>query len=258
MPAFARPLERNMLDVDEPDHRRLRALVQKVFTPRYVELLRTRIEEITAECADRMAAKGEVDVIADYSLPIAATVIAEMLGVPPADRTRFHRWSSVIVAADTSTWHMVKSVPGIFAFLRYIRREIEKRRAAPTADFMTELVRAEEDGERLTDDELVAMVFLLLVAGHETSANLVGNSVLALLELPMEMEKLRRDASLMPAAVEELLRLEGPVLLSTERYALEDLVLAGASIARGDLAVWLFRPPRETRRCGCRACWRRR
>jgi cytochrome P450 PksS len=227
-------IERNMLDVDAPDHTRLRGLVHLAFTPRLVERMRSRVESLAQELLSRAIPAGGMDLISDYALPIPATVISEMLGIPPADHHRFHKWSRVIVAA-TAGPNLLRVLPAIWQFVRYIRRAIAGKRANPQDDLITALVQAEEAGERLRDDELVAMVFLLVVAGHETTVNLVGNGALALLECPEQMERLRADRTLDASAVEELLRFHSPVEVSTERYAREAIEIAGVTIPRGAL-----------------------
>ena len=167
--------------------------------------------------------------------PIPTTIIAEMLGVPLAHRHKFQRWSNAIMSAGSSTWGLVSAVPNAWAFVRYLRKFIKKRRADPDDDLVSALVRAEEAGDTLSEDELLAMIMLLLVAGHETTVNLIGNGVLALLEHPEQLEKLRRDPALIKPAVEELLRYASPVDMATERYAREDAVIAGTIIRRGDM-----------------------
>jgi cytochrome P450 PksS len=229
------PLLRNMLDLDEPDHARLRALVNKAFTPRLVEQMRDRIQALTDELLTAVQGRGRMDLIREYALPIPTTIIAEMLGVPVADRHKFQRWSRPIVSSTPSTWGMVLIIPYVWAFLRYIRQLVRARRAAPRDDLLSALVQAEEAGEHLQEDELVAMVFLLLVAGHETTVNLIGNGVLALLEHPDQLERLREDPTLIKSAVEELLRYSSPLETATERYAREDVSLAGVTIPRGSL-----------------------
>jgi cytochrome P450 len=179
MPGFARPLARNMLDLDDPDHRRLRALVHQAFTPRLVEGMRGRIETLTRERLERAASRRRLDLIADFAVPIPTTIIAEMLGVPAPDRARFHRWTGAIVAADASPLAMARAVPAMWSFLRYLRRLIALKRTAPAEDLMSALIAAAEDDDRLNEDELVAMAFLLLVAGHETTVNLIGNGLRA-------------------------------------------------------------------------------
>lgn len=235
VPPMFKPLTRNMLDVDPPDHTRLRALVQKAFTPRLVEKIRERIETLTEELLDAAQKHARIDLIRDYALPIPTTIIAEMLGVPVEDRYRFHRWSSTVVSSDASGWRMLRAIPNVMAFLRYIRKLVKARRAHPRDDLVSALVQAEEAGEQLDEDELLAMVFLLLIAGHETTVNLIGNGTLALLEHPGEMEKLRADPALIKPAVEELLRHSGPLETATERFARDDLLIAGVPIPRGAL-----------------------
>ncbi len=237
VPAFVRPLTRNMLDVDEPDHLRLRGLVNKAFTPRRVEQIRDRIQSLTEELVAAVRGREHFDLITAVAQPIPTTVIAEMLGVPVEDRHKFGRWSGRIVSADSSGPAMLLAIPSIWSFLRYIRRLVRVRQGEQRDDLLSALVLAEADGERLNEDELVAMVFLLLVAGHETTVNLIGNGVLALLEHPDQMELLRRDPSLIQSAVEELLRYGSPLKTATERYAREDVTLAGVTIPRGSLVL---------------------
>ena len=235
VPAMFKPLTRNMLDRDPPDHARLRALVQRAFTPRLVEHMRPRVQALADGLLDGLRGKAEFDLIRDYALPIPVTVIADMLGVTPGDRHNFHRWSRAIVSADPSGPRMLLVVPHVWAFLRYIRRLVRAKRAAPADDLLTALVGAEEAGDRLTEDELVAMTFLLLVAGHETTVNLIGNGVLALLGHPDQCARLRDEPPLIGPAVEELLRFAGPLETATERFAREDVSVAGVTIPRGAL-----------------------
>lgn len=237
VPSTFRALERNMLDLDPPDHPRLRALVHKAFTPRLVERMRARAESLSEELLDAAVRRGEMDVIADFALPLPMTIITEILGVPTADRGKFHKWSSDIVSADqlNPSWRMLPTVVSIFRFVGYLRRFFKVRRADPRDDLVSALIQAEEAGDKLSEDELTAMVFLLLVAGHETTVNLIATGTLELLRHPEEMERLRRDPSLAKSAVEELLRFTAPVFLSTERYAREDVTLHGVAIPRGGL-----------------------
>jgi cytochrome P450 len=237
VPKVFRPLARNMLDVDPPDHTRLRALVQKAFTPRRVESVRDRVRELAERRLSLVAGRGRMDLIADYALPIPTTIIAEMLGVPAESRGRFHRWSRGIVEAGWTRWGMVRAIPNAWFFLRYVRGLIAVRRREPRDDLLSALIDAEEEGQKLGQDELVAMVFLLLVAGHETTVNLIGNGVLALLRNPAQMERLRGDPGLIVSAVEELLRYESPVETGTERFAAEDVAIGGAVIPRGSLVL---------------------
>jgi cytochrome P450 PksS len=173
MPAVFRPLAKNMLDSDPPDHTRLRALVQKAFTPLMIEGLRKRVEELTDQLIDRALRKKEFDLISEYALPLPATIIAELIGVPAEDRHRFHRWSAKVVSlSPTAGPEMLLSIPAALAFLKYIQRQIRTRRTAPGMDLLSALLAAEEAAEKLSEDELVAMIFLLLIAGPRNDSKL--------------------------------------------------------------------------------------
>ena len=236
VPGFLKPLERNMLDVDEPDHRRLRTLVSKAFTPRLVERLRGRIEAICQELLDAMERKGRAELVSDYALPLPATVIAELLGIPAGDHRKFHRWSNRIVSISSGrdVW---RALPAALAFVRYLRRMTELRRVSPEDDLISALVQAEEAGDSLSQDELLAMSFLLLVAGHETTVNLIASGTLALIEHPEQLENLKADPQLIKPAVEELLRYTSPIEIATERYAREDLEVSKTEVPRGELVL---------------------
>jgi len=227
-------LQHNMLNQDPPAHARLRTLVNAAFTPRLIGLMRERIQALADKLLDKVQDRGRMDVIRDYALPLPATIIAEMLGVPPADRHRFHRWSNAMIAISSS-WGVLKAIPNVWALTRYIRKIIKMRRVDPQDDLVSALARAEDAGDRLSEDELVAMVALLLVAGHETTVNLIGNGTLTLLEHPAQMEQLRSNPALIKPALEELLRYSSPVATATERYAREDVTVAGINIPRGEL-----------------------
>jgi cytochrome P450 PksS len=232
-----KPLKRNMLSLDPPDHTRLRALVSKAFTPRLIEQMRPRIERLADDLLDRVQERGQMDLVRDYALPLPVTIIAEILGVPVEDRHRFQRWSHAVMAAASSTWGLVKAVPNGLALMRYLRKIIARRRADPQDDLVSALAKVEEAGDRLTADELLAMVCLLLVAGHETTVNLIAVGALALLEHPVQWAKLRADPGLIESAVEELLRFTSPVDTATERYARADVTIAGQTIPRGEMVL---------------------
>ncbi len=237
MPGFAKPLTRNMLDLDPPEQTRLRALVQKAFTPRLIEQMRERIQALTEEILDAVRGESHIDLIRDYALPLPTTIIAEILGVPVSDRHKFHRWSTTLLTASSTGLGMVLAIPSIWLFMRYLRKFIRSRRAQPKNDLVSALVQAEDAGQTLTEDEMLAMVMLLLVAGHETTVNLIGNGTLALLENPEQMEKLRSDPGLIRSAIEELLRFHSPVETATERYPRQDITLAGVTIPRGEMVL---------------------
>jgi cytochrome P450 len=233
---FFKPLMHHMLSQDPPNHTRLRALVSKAFSPRLIEQLRLRVQQITDQLLDNMQRKGSVDLLADYALPLPITIIAEMLGVPLSDQNKFRRWSNRLVSA-TTVREALTSIPAVLMFTRYIRKLIERRRASPQDDMISALVAAEEAGDKLNEEELLGMIFLLLVAGHETTVNLIATGTLALLQNPEQLERLRRDPALIGPAVEELLRFTSPVEMGTERVMREDLTLAGTTIPKGDMLV---------------------
>jgi cytochrome P450 len=236
VPGIFKPLTRNMLDLDPPDHTRLRALVHKAFTPRLVERLRERVQIICDRLLDRVQQNDAIDLVRQFALPLPVTVIAELLGIPWSDRTRFHRWSNRMVSV-TSSRDAFFAIPDVWLFMRYLRRLFGRRRADPRDDLITALVRAEEAGTTLSEDELLAMVVLLLIAGHETTVNLIASGTLALLQHPDQLALLARDPALIRPAVEELLRYTSPVEIATERFAREDVTLAGTTIPRGELVL---------------------
>lgn len=235
VPPFIRPLQSNMLDQDDPNHARLRTLVHKAFTPARIEHLQTRIQSIADELLDAAQKKNEMDLVHAFALPLPLTVIAELLGVPMQDREKFHRWTKSLFRPPT-TLNMLRMILPLRSFMQYVRALVDERRAKPQDDLLTALVQAEETGDRLSEDELLAMVFLLLVAGHETTVNLIGSGTLALLEHPDQMQLLRAQPELARTAVEELLRFTSPVETATERYANEDVEIEGETIRKGELA----------------------
>jgi cytochrome P450 PksS len=235
IPPVLRPLMRHMLNLDGLDHARLRGLVLKAFSPGLVEQMRGRVGRLCDELLAPLVRRGGMDLVRDYALPVPVTVISEMLGVPAADRHKFHRWSNTLVTAGSSRWGLLRAVPSVWFLVRFLRKLIRTRRDEPRDDLVSMLVKVEEAGDRLSEVELLAMVTLLLIAGHETTVNLIANGTLALLEHPDQMRRLRDDPSLIRPAVEELLRYASPVETATERYAREDVTIAGVTIPRGSL-----------------------
>jgi cytochrome P450 PksS len=231
---FFEPLMQNMLNRDPPDHTRLRSLVHKAFTPRLIEQLRSRVQSLSDGLLDAAQRKGSMDLVDEYALRVPVTIIAEMLGVPTSDYRKFQRWSNRLTS-NTTMRDVLFSIPSLLMFSRYLRNLIAQRRSSPGEDLLTALIQAEEAGDKLTSDELVSMVFLLLVAGHETTVNLIAGGTLALLQNPEQLERLRKDPGLIEPAVEELLRYASPVEISTERFAREELSLGGVTIPRGEL-----------------------
>ncbi|OJT16903.1 cytochrome P450 [Archangium sp. Cb G35] len=231
---FFTPLVQNMLSRDPPDHTRLRALVHKAFTPKYVERLRLRVQALSDSLLDAAARKGSMDLVEEFAFLLPVTIIAEMLGVPPGDYRKFQHWSNRLVS-NTDMTDVLLSVPSVVMFTRYLRKLIAQRRTSLGDDLLSALIQAEEAGDKLTPDELVSMAFLLLVAGHETTVNLISGGTLALLQNPEQLDRLRKEPELIGPAVEELLRYASPVEVSTERVTREDITVGGVTIPRGDL-----------------------
>ena len=236
IPPTFKPLEHTMLDLDSPDHTRLRALVHKAFAPRLIEQMRDQIQALTNELLERAELGGSMDVIADFALPLPLTMIGRILGVPAQDNPKFHRWSKTVISAGTNMNYLVL-IPTIMRFLGYLKKLVKERRAHPKDDLVTALVQTKEGSDQLSDDEILAMIFLLLVAGHETTVNLIGSGTLALLEHPDQGALLRREPSLIKTAIEELVRFVCPLEMATERYAREDITIAETTIPRGELVM---------------------
>jgi cytochrome P450 len=237
IPSFLAPLTRNMLGMDDPDHARLKKLVQAGFTPRRMDMLVSRTEDIAERLIAGFKGKAQFDLIGDFALPLPVTVISEMLGVPEADRSKFARWSQVLLNAPAASWRIAFALPSMLLFVRYLRTLIAMKRKKPADDLVSALVAHEADGQQLNGEELQAMIAILLSAGHETTTNLIGNGTLALLKTPQAMEQLASAPALAGNAVEELLRYDGPVEASTFRYARSNLDIAGQPIARGDVVL---------------------
>lgn len=226
-------LGRNMLFLDPPDHTRLRGLVRHAFSVRTMESLEPRIEEIARERLAAIEGRGEFDLMEAFALPIPVTVIAEMLGIPLEDQDRFRDWTEKLLRGAT----MEQAMTAGMEFIAYLNDLAEERRARPGEDLTSYLLTVEEEGDRLDHQEFLAMVFLLLVAGHETTVNLIGNGTLELIRHPDQRRRLVDDPGLIPTAVEEMLRYHGPVESTTMRWAFEDVEIGGVTIPKGDLVI---------------------
>ncbi|SES78640.1 cytochrome P450 family protein [Geodermatophilus poikilotrophus] len=232
---FAQELNRHMLSTDPPDHTRLRKLVSRAFTVRAITAMRPQVEAIAGRLADRMAAgPAEVDLLDTFAFPLPMGVICELLGVPEGERTSFRRWSNTLLASDGAV--DARTAAGM-AMAEYLTALVAEKRARPADDMLSAIVAAAEDADRLSFEETVSMAFLLLVAGHETTVNLIGNGVLALLRRPDRLAELRADPALVPGAVEEFLRLDGPVNLATFRHTTEPVEVGGTTIPAGEVVL---------------------
>ncbi|MEX2207887.1 MAG: cytochrome P450 [Myxococcota bacterium] len=233
---IARTVLAMMLVKDDPDHGRLRGLVNKAFTPRVVSELRPRVQAITDELLDAAAKRGELDAIADFGMPLPIIVIAELLGVPLEERANLKRWSDKLVTFLDGTIRdkgLAEAAKACVEMRAYMDRVFAERRAAPRDDLISRLIAAREIEDRLSDDELFGTVVLILAAGHETTTNLIGNGLYTLLRHPAELARLHARPDMIGSAVEELLRFEGPVAL-TSRNPNREYELDGRTIAKDD------------------------
>jgi cytochrome P450 len=232
----------SMLDRDPPDHTRLRGLVSKAFTPRVIEQLRPHIQQIVDGLLDKVEGDPGMDLIEQFAYPLPVIVICEMLGVPVEDHERFKGWGldiargldAILLPPDSPVAE--RSVTARRALADYFRGLIAQRRRAPREDMLSGLIAAEEAGDKLSEEELLATCILLLVAGHETTVNLIGNGSLALLRHPDQRKRLQEDPSLITTAVEELLRFDGPVQ-RTARIPSEDVTFGGKTIGKGEMVM---------------------
>jgi len=226
---------RSMISVDEPDHMRLRGLVSKAFTPKYIQSLRPNIQQIADELLDKVQDQGSMDMVDDFAYPLPINVISDMLGVPLKKREQIREWSKSLT--DGRGLREQERMTKVREFSSYVVQLVADKRQSPQDDLISQLIQIEEAGDRLDEAELLSMVGLLIFAGHETTSNLIGIGTLMLLDHPEQLEKLKADLSLVPAAVEELLRFNGPVLTPAPRFATEDSELGGQHIHKGDLII---------------------
>jgi cytochrome P450 len=240
LPGGLRPLATHMLMRDEPDHRRLRTLVEQAFVRQNVEAMRPRLETLADETLDRLAqeaagADGSVDLLAHFARPYPLAVICELLDLPAEDRARFTRWASSF--GDTSLPGVVRALRALGKLMRYVRDEVRRQTERPRAGLLAALIQVEQAGDRLSEDELLAMVFLLLAAGHLTTLHQVTHSVLTLLDHREQLDELRADWTLADSAVQELLRFISFAQVTKPRYAHEDTEFFGHAIRRGQMLM---------------------
>jgi cytochrome P450 len=239
-PAVMALVDNHMLNKDGADHARLRGLVNKAFTPRIIQAMRPRTQAVADELLDRVQGSGHMNVVDDYAFPLPIIVIAELLGIPAADRDKFRVWSDAVVEPSMSEEEVKRFFALMTEFTDYLRALFADRRAEPRDDLISALLQAEDAGDRLSEAELFSMVVLLIVAGHETTVTLIGNGVLALLQHPDALAELQRNPALWPAAVEEVLRYDSPVERALTRWVTNDIEVGGMHMSRGDLVIPLI------------------
>lgn len=251
LPPHREIIYRNLLSINPDDHRRLRRLIQKAFTPRMIEGLRSRIVVISNELLDGIESKGkrEMDLIEDFAFPLPIIVICEMLGVPIEDQEQFRVWSNTIMEGFNNPKLDRKSDEVMKNFVDYLQGLIAQRRNALQKDLISDLISVEEQGDVLSEHELYALVFVLIIAGHETTVNLIGNGMLALMNNPEQKQLLLKDPARIQMAIEEILRYNGPAEVSNVRWATEDVEFRGKHIRQGDMLFISFtsanRDPRQ-------------
>jgi cytochrome P450 len=228
-----RPITRHMLNKDDADHTRLRGLAHQAFKPALIEQLRERIQNTCDDLLNKLETTGRFDLIRDFALPLPLTIMAEMMGIPVAERERFHARSRSSLSASTIP-EILLAVPDQRWLTRQIRKLIKQRQREPGNDLVTALVQAEEAGDKLSEEEMVATIFFLLIAGYETTVNLIGVGAMALMQNPHERERFKQDPTIGESAIEELLRYTSPLDVATQRFAREDMIINSARISRGD------------------------
>ena len=227
-------LLRGLTSTDPPDHTRLRRLVSTAFAARQVESMRPWISSLTDTLIDAFAPDGRVELMAQLALPLPILVISELLGIPEADRPRFREWSRVLISGMGTPDFPLDAA---LEFLDFLRVLCADKREHPDDGLISALIRARDHGQALSEDELTSMVFLMVIAGHDTTVGLIGNGVYLLMKDPEQLAALRADPSRLPAAIEEFLRMESPVPIGTFRAALDSFEIAGTPIAAGDLVA---------------------
>lgn len=229
-------LDANLLNMDPPDHTRIRRLAGRAFTPRRVEQLRTPIRRTADRLLDALGPHGTTDLIASYAAPLPITVICDLLGVPDQHRRDFREWTDALVAPDPARPQAAKEA--VVAMLGYFTRLLADKRGEPADDLLSDLIAVRDtDGDRLGEDELMSLAFLILFAGYENTVQLIGNAVLALLDHPEQLTALRADPSRTPSAVEEFARYDGPALLAIRRFSTEDVTIGGVTVPAGDTVL---------------------
>jgi cytochrome P450 len=228
-------LDANLLNMDPPDHARIRRLVSRAFTPRQVEQLREPIQRTADRLLDAIARQEHADLISSDAAPLPITVICDLLGVAPADRPDFRAWTDALVAPDPAQPSRAEAAVG--SMLAFFTRLLAAKRAVPADDLLSALIAVRDQEDRLSEDELMSLAFLVLVAGYENTVHLIGNAIVTLLRHPAQLAELRGEPARLSAAVEELARYDGPVPLAIRRFPTEDVTIGGVSVPAGETVL---------------------
>ncbi len=236
-PQVDRMMNNHMLNRDGEDHRRLRSLVSKAFTPRVIQSMRPRIEAIAHHLLDKVLDAGRMELVSDYAFPLPITVIAELLGIPLHNQNQFRIWSNAFVRPAVTPDQQQEAMRLLLEFAGYMQTLVAERRRQPGNDLLSGLIHAEEGGDRLDESELFSMLSLLIVAGHETTVSLIGNAVLSLLRHPTVRHEINENPDVIPSAIEELLRYDSPVERALTRFVTADTEVGGQQLKRRDLVI---------------------
>ncbi|MED0905627.1 cytochrome P450 family protein [Bacillus nitratireducens] len=230
-------LTTHMLNSDPPNHSRLRSLVQKAFTPKMISQLDGRIQRVADDLISKIERKGTLNLVDDYSFPLPIIVISEMLGIPKEDQAKFRIWSHAVIASPETPEEIKETEKQLSEFITYLQYIVDVKRKNPKEDLVSALILAENEGHKLSARELYSMIMLLIVAGHETTVNLITNTVLALLENPNQLQLLKDNPKLIDSAIEEGLRYYSPVEVTTARWAAEPFQIHDQTIQKGDMVI---------------------
>ncbi|MEU7136306.1 cytochrome P450 [Streptomyces sp. NPDC046261] len=228
-------LDANLLNMDPPDHTRVRRLVVKAFTPGRVDKLRAPVRRVADELLDAVEADGRTDLLATYAGPLPIIVICDLLGIPPRDRRDFRAWTDALITPDRERPHLMKEA--VVSMMRFFTGLIETKRAEPGDDLLSDLIAVEDGGDTLSRDELTSLAFLILFAGYENTVHLIANAALALLDHPALLCELRKNPDGLATAVEELSRWDGPAPLAIRRFPLEDMEIGGVTVPAGETVL---------------------
>lgn len=228
-------LDANLLNMEAPDHTRIRRLVVRAFTPRRIEQLRTPVRETADRLLDALGPHGSADLIAAYAAPLPITVICDLLGIPGEHRRDFRAWTDVLVAPDPTRPGAAKEA--VAAMLGFLTQLLADKRKKPADDLLCDLIAVRDEGDRLTEDELMSLAFLILFAGYENTVQLIGNAILGLLTHPDQLAALRANPERFPNAVEEFARHEGPALLAIRRFPVEDVTIGAVTVPAGETVL---------------------